>query len=169
MPTHFSGPQSAPTVVTCLPKNAVLIRFTYEIIGVIITSDLKWRANTTSIVKKAFTRLWMLRRLKQLGATSEELLDVYQKQVRCIVEYASPVWTGGLTQDEVSQIERVQKAAFAIILGPGYKNYSEALLSLDCDSLEERRKSINLKFAKKSLKNDRFTNWFVVKQQMYTV
>ena len=102
----------------------------------------------------------MLRRLKQLGATSEELLDVYQKQVRCIVEYASPVWTGGLTQDEVSQIERVQKAAFAIILGPGYKNYSEALLSLDCDSLEERRKSINLKFAKKSLKNDRFTNWF---------
>ena len=32
MPTHFLGPQSAPTVVTCLPRNAVLIRFTYEII-----------------------------------------------------------------------------------------------------------------------------------------
>ena len=32
MPTHSLGPQSAPTVVTCLPKNAVLIRFTYEII-----------------------------------------------------------------------------------------------------------------------------------------
>ena len=118
------------------------------LLGVIISSDLKWRANTTSIVKKAFTRLWMLRRLKQLGATSEELLDVYQKQVRCIVEYASPVWTGGLTQDEVSQIERVQKAAFAIILGPGYKNYSEALLALDCDSLEERKISINLNLRK---------------------
>ena len=30
MPTHFLGPQSAPTVVTCLPKNAVLIWFTYN-------------------------------------------------------------------------------------------------------------------------------------------
>ena len=32
MPTHSLGPQSAPTVITCLPKNVVLIRFTYEII-----------------------------------------------------------------------------------------------------------------------------------------
>ena len=31
-PTHFPEPQSAPTVVTCSPRNAVLIRFTYEII-----------------------------------------------------------------------------------------------------------------------------------------
>ena len=33
-PTHFPEPQSAPTVVTCSPKNAVLIRFTYEIIKI---------------------------------------------------------------------------------------------------------------------------------------
>ena len=57
-----------------------------------------------------------------MGATTIDLLDVYQKQVRCLVEYASPVWTGGLTLDEVHQIERVQKTAFAIILGPGYQS-----------------------------------------------
>ena len=77
-----------------------------------------------------------------------ELLDVYQKQVRCIVEYASPVWTGGLTLDEVHQIERVQKTAFAIILGSGYKSYEEALILLDMETVETRRNSINLKFAK---------------------
>ena len=32
MPTQSLRPQSTPTVVTCLPRNAVLIRFTYEII-----------------------------------------------------------------------------------------------------------------------------------------
>ena len=112
------------------------------------------------MVKKAFTRLWILRRLKLLGASSDELLDVYQKQVRCIVEYASPVWTGGLTQDETNQIERVQKAAFAIILGSSYNCYTEALLTLDSESLETRRKFINLKFAKQSLKNDKFAHWF---------
>ena len=66
------------------------------------------------MIKKAFSRLWILRRLKPLGASTMELLDVYQKQVRCIVEYASPVWTGGLTLDEVHQIERVQKTVFLL-------------------------------------------------------
>ena len=131
-----------------------------KLLGVVISSDLKWRSNTTSMVKKAFTRLWILRRLKALGASSDELLDVYEKQVRCIVEYASPVWTGGLTQDETNQIERVQKAAFAIILGSSYNCYMEALATLGSESLETRRKAINLKFAKKSLKNDRFAHWF---------
>ena len=54
---------------------------------------------------------------------------------------------GLVTQDEVNQIERVQKAAFVIILGSSYKKYTEALLTLECDSLEEGRKFINLKFA----------------------
>ena len=75
-----------------------------RLLGVIVSSDLKWRSNTTVMIKKAFSRLWILRRLKPLGASTMELLDVYQKQVRCIVEYASSVWTGGLTLDEVHQI-----------------------------------------------------------------
>ena len=131
-----------------------------RLLGVIVSSDLKWRSNTTVMIKKAFSRLWILRRLKPLGASATELLDVYQKQVRCIVEYASPVWTGGLTLDEVHQIERVQKTAFAIILGSGYKSYEEALMILDMETLETRRNSINLKFAKKSLSNPHFSHWF---------
>ena len=58
----------------------------------------------------------MLRHLKALGASISDLLDVYEKQIRCVLEFATAVWTPGLTQDEVNQIERVQKAAFSIIL-----------------------------------------------------
>ena len=57
----------------------------------------------------------MLRRLKPLGASEEDLLDVYEKQIRSVLEFASPVWTSGLTNDEKNQIERVQKAAFSIL------------------------------------------------------
>ena len=71
------------------------------------------------------------------------------------------MWTGGLTKEEISLIERVQKTAFAIILGPQFKGYNDALVTLGMDTLEERRKSINLKFAKKSLKNDQFSHWFL--------
>ena len=132
-----------------------------RLLGVTVSSSLSWHTNTNNMVSKAFSRLWILRRLKPLGASLTELIDVYQKQIRCIVEYASPVWTGGLTKDEISLIERVQKTAFAIILGPQFKGYNDALVTLGMATLEERRKSINLKFAKKSLKNDQFSHWFL--------
>ena len=67
---------------------------------------------------KAYARLWILRKLDPLGVSQSQLLDVYEKQV--MVKYASLVWTGALTRNEIVQIERVQKAAFAMILGSQY-------------------------------------------------
>ena len=67
-----------------------------KLLGVIITSDLKWSANTEFIVKKAFKKLWVLRRLKEAGANRDELIDMYIKIVRSIVELAVPVWHSSL-------------------------------------------------------------------------
>ena len=63
-----------------------------KLLGVKITSDMKWNENTEYITKKAFSRLWMIRRLKLIGANQEELLDVYVKQIRSVLEYAAVVW-----------------------------------------------------------------------------
>ena len=43
------------------------------------------------ILIKAYQRLWMVRRLKQMGANDDELLDVYCKQIRSVLEYAAVV------------------------------------------------------------------------------
>ena len=94
----------------------------------------------------------MLRRLKPLGASVEELLDVYMKQIRCLLEFASPVWTGGLTEE--SDIERIQKAAFAIILTSRYTSYDMVLTLLNMTSLTARRGQLNLKFAQKCSKSE---------------
>ena len=131
-----------------------------RLLGVTVRSDLSWKSNTSMMCKKAFARLWMIRRLKPLGATDGELLDVYDKQIRCVVEYASPVWTAGLTKADESHIERVQKAAFAIILGKRYTTYSAVLQLLDRKTLKERRFELNLKFAKKCLKSEKYKHWF---------
>jgi hypothetical protein len=77
------------------------------LLGVQVKADLSWRSNTTAMCQTAYARLWMLRRLKPLGASVEELLDVYDKQIRCMVEFASSVWTSGISLAEVNQIERV--------------------------------------------------------------
>ena len=55
---------------------------------------------------KGYKRLWVLRRLKILGASEKELLDVYQKQVRSVLELAVPVWQPALTTQEKKQIEK---------------------------------------------------------------
>ena len=52
-----------------------------KLLGVEIQSNLKWDLNTDYICTRAYSRIWMIRRLKTLGATAEELTDVYTKQV----------------------------------------------------------------------------------------
>ena len=91
-----------------------------KILGVVISSDLKFSQNTQYIVQKAFKRIWLLRRLKNLGASESQLFDVYTKQIRSVLELAVPVWHSSLTSTDSLNIERVQKSAFHVILGPKY-------------------------------------------------
>ena len=134
------------------------------LLGVKVSSDLSWRANTSFMCQKAFAKLWMLRRLRPLGATADELLDVYDKQIRCSLEFAVAVWAGDITKEESEMIERVQKSAFAIILAKDYRDYKISLKVLNRTTLASRRDDICLKFAKKSLKHDKFQNWFHVNE-----
>ena len=55
-----------------------------RLLGVIIQSDMKWGANTDHIVKKASSKLWVVRRLKALGVRPEQLVDMYVNQCRSI-------------------------------------------------------------------------------------
>ena len=133
----------------------------YQLLGVIHQSNLKWGRNTDYICSKAYDRIWMIRRLKQLGATIDELLDVYYKQVRSVLEFSVVVWTPGLTVGQINQIERVQKTVCAIILGGCYSDYSNALSTLTITPLSERRTELCFNFAKKSFENEKYKNWFV--------
>ena len=64
------------------------------------------------------------------------------------MELALPVCEPGLTVAESMQIERVQKAAFSIILGDDYLSYNQALSTLDADTLSSRMQKLSLNFAK---------------------
>ena len=98
-----------------------------RLLGVHITSDMKWHTNTQNIIRRASKRLWILRRLKNLGAQPRYLLDVFIKQIRSILEFGVPVWQGSVTSQDKVDLERVQKCALNIILGRKYTSYSNAL------------------------------------------
>jgi hypothetical protein len=113
-----------------------------KLLGVKITNDLKWNNNTEYITGRAYKKLWMIRRLKLNGASNMELRDIYCKHVRSVLEYAAVVWHPGLTLENTTSIERVQKSALAIILGKEYEGYSKALGLLKLEKLSTRTEAL---------------------------
>ena len=131
-----------------------------RLLGIHITSDLKWQTNTQNMITKANSKLWVLRRLKNIGAKDEDLLDVYCKLIRCHLEFAAPVWQGAITRNERVDIERVQRCALRIILGDRYSSYENALEVMGLEDLEKRRVKLCLNFALRASKNVKHQHWF---------
>ena len=131
-----------------------------KLLGVILSSDLKWAKNVAYIVTRAMTRLWILRRIKELGGTTDDLLVVYKLQIRCLTELACPAWNGALTVKDIKKLENIQKMALKVILGKQFKTYEDALETLKLDKLETRRKQLCLSFATKTAKNLKYSSWF---------
>ena len=100
--------------------------------------------------------------MKQLGTKTDEIKDVYIKQVRSLLEYAVSVWHSSLTGEDRIRIEKVQKCALHIILGQNYNSYSSARKQLGLETLFERRRKLCLKFAKKAANSPKFSKWFKV-------
>ena len=146
--------------MTLEPDEEIQLVEEMKILGVVVSSDMKWSANTANMTKKAFSRVWIIRRLKSLGTEKYDLLDVYIKQVRSILEFAVPVWHTNLTLTDKANLERVQKTVLHVILGDNYHDYKHALRMANLESLEERRIHLCEKFAYKAVKHQKHTNWF---------
>ena len=143
-----------PPVVQ-LASNKILECVTQvKLVGVIVTDDLKWIKNTEYICDKAMTRIWVLRRMKNIGLEAEHIYDTYTKEIRSVLELAVPVWHSGLTKKLSTDIERVQKIAFRIILGEDYGDYDIACTLLETETLEMRRERLCIKFSRKDIKKE---------------
>ena len=57
-----------------------------KLVGVIVSDDLKWVKNTEYIVQKAMTKIWVLRRMKNIGLEPEHIFDSYTKELRSVLE-----------------------------------------------------------------------------------
>ena len=73
-----------------------------------------------------------------------------------------PICHSSLVKADRPNIERVQKAAFQVILGSDYSSYGAACLEANLLTLEGRRKNLCTKFALKAFKNTKHVKWFKV-------
>ena len=81
-----------------------------KLLGVILTSDLKWTENTTNICSKINRKLYLIRKLKDYGFQKEELIKAWVSILRPIAEYAVQLWHPGLSQYDSNRIEMLQKS-----------------------------------------------------------
>ena len=145
----------------CFPGSEPLeVIYETRLLGVTLCSNLSWHAHVNDICKRATAKLWVLVRFRSLGGNTAQLLKIYQTRIRSTLEFAAPVFHGGLTLDQSRQIEMIQKKAFVIILGKAYISYEVALEKLNQERLDDRRTNLSIKFAEKCVKSNQHKNLF---------
>ena len=117
----------------------------FQLLGVDFTSHskfgIKWDKYIQQCIKKAYSKMWVLKRLAELGVSVQDLLMTYVSRVRVNLEINVALWSSSITQQLRKKIENVQKASLYIMLDHmATSDYNRNLAMLDLEPLEERRK-----------------------------
>ena len=62
----------------------------YKLLRIWLDDDMKWSTNTDYITKKAAKRLYLLRKLKNYGASKDDLKSFYFPTIRSILLNVEP-------------------------------------------------------------------------------
>ena len=68
--------------------------------------------------------------------------------IQSVLEQYCVVWHHNISKLNESELERVQKVSVKIITGNKHNTYSENIKELNLETLKERRKGLNVCFAK---------------------
>ena len=126
-----------------------------KLLGVWIQDDLSWSRNCKEICRKAFSRLSLITKLRYVGVSRDDLIDIYVLFIRSVAEYCSVSFHSSLTQEQSNKLEGIQRTCLKVILGEDYLDYQTALEICSLETLETRRKNRCLDFSLKCLKHPR--------------
>ena len=136
-----------------------------KLVGYQLRSDLRTTSNTEYIIKRAWKRMWVVRRLKSLGASEQELLSVLRAQVLSVLQFATPAWSTLITGKESAQIECVLKTGLYLVYGHRYESFSWALRQAKMSSLSDQRRKMFHNFTKGCINSNKFKKWFAIDEQ----
>ena len=86
--------------------------------------------------------------MKKLGLSNDIIVDVYTKEIRSVLEFGAPIWTGALTERDSTKFERIQKTTLKIVLDHKFTDYASACEKVKLDLLKYRREKLCIKFSK---------------------
>ena len=68
-----------------------------KLLGVWLDEDLSFTRNCKEICIKAYSRMSMLTKLKYVGVSMEDLIDIYIMYIRSVTEYCSVTFHSSLS------------------------------------------------------------------------
>jgi hypothetical protein len=84
MPFNFSKTKNFIPKINFPGDEPLNVIYETKLLGIIITSDLRWNAHVKFITGNATKRLWLLIRFKNVGGTEAQLLTVYELKIRSL-------------------------------------------------------------------------------------
>ena len=149
-----------------------------KILGLTVSSDLKWTVHVEKIVSKATKRLYLITQLKRAKVPTEDIIQICCACIRSILEYASPVFYNSLPKYLSNEIERVQKR-FLKRIYPDL-SYDKAIEISKLDTLYHKLHSLipqkkgcsySLRRCSKvslpRIRTDRYKNSFIIANSLY--
>ncbi len=97
--THIKQIPAWPSL--SINQNILKTRNSVKLLGVTSQSDLRWDGQVDHLLSSANRKLFSLRRLNKFGVRDQELVIIYTRYVRPVLEYAVPVWHRSLTTDQI--------------------------------------------------------------------
>ena len=123
----------------------------FKILGIYVSSDLKWSHHIDMICLRVASRIHFLKQLKRAGATIQDLMCFYMTVIRPVMEYACPVWHTSLTMAQSNALESQQRRALKIICGA--RDYMTIAIDAGVCSLSVRRADLTHKFYLRNILN----------------
>ena len=134
----FSFARSCPNIAPIKIDRQTIQRVnSAKILGVTISSDLKWNQHVYDLLKKANKRLFLLNLCRRGGVTVKDMIKIYVTIIRSALEYCAVVWHSSLPKYLSDAVENIQKRALHIILG--IDNYQTCLEQSNLQTLWQRR------------------------------
>ena len=149
---HMVISKSSDKFSTRLNINGAVLERKEEIchLGVWLTESLCWEKHISEICKRAYPRVKMLSKLKYVGVSTEDLLELYCLHIRSLTEYCSTAFHSSLSLRLRNKLETIQKTCLRVILDVMYVDYTSALEMCALRTLHDRREKRSLSFALKS-------------------
>ena len=145
----------------------------FKLLGVDFVSHprlgIKWDKYILKCIKQAYSNMWILKRLNEIGVSRQDMLMTYQGRIRAHLERHAPLFHFSINQKLSEAIEKVQKMCAFVILGKtATSSYSKNLAILGLETMRERRDKLCSNLAKKSLKRPVHKSMFTWNERRQT-
>uniref|UniRef100_A0A8C5N999 Reverse transcriptase domain-containing protein n=1 Tax=Gouania willdenowi TaxID=441366 RepID=A0A8C5N999_GOUWI len=84
-------------------------------LGTIITQDLKWELNISSLIKKAQQRMYFLRQLKKFSLPTKMMVNFYSSIIQSILCSSITIWYAAATAKDKARLQRIIHSAEKVI------------------------------------------------------